>query len=43
MNELLLPVKMGSGFLGVDLLLTSMWPSQVTFSKHLRTAMLRNQ
>ncbi|VDM46490.1 unnamed protein product [Toxocara canis] len=28
-DELLLPVTVGSGFLGVDLLVTSMWPSQV--------------
>ncbi|VDK44991.1 unnamed protein product [Anisakis simplex] len=28
-NELLLPIKVESGFLGVDILLTSMWPAQV--------------
>ncbi|PAV79700.1 hypothetical protein WR25_19083 isoform C [Diploscapter pachys] len=31
-QELLLPVKTQSGFLGVDILLTSMWPAEV--SKH---------
>ncbi len=29
-DELLLPVRAHSGFLGVDLLLTSMWPAQVS-------------
>lgn len=29
-DELLMPVKASSGFLGVDILLTSMWPAQVS-------------